>query len=136
MLKCTDCKQLKSEDNFHSDRTSATGKQSRCKPCAIKRVLEWKRKNPRKVKDNYVKSVYGIRLHIYEDWLKQQNYQCAICGHPHSDAEQLSVDHSHITGTVRGLLCKSCNWGLGNFEDDPVRLLKAVEYLQRLGQKS
>lgn len=58
--------------------------------------------------------------------LKQrQGNACAICGR---DAV-LHVDHCHKTGRVRGLLCQTCNTGLGKFCEDPERLRRAVEYL-------
>lgn len=58
----------------------------------------------------------------------QQNGCCAICGNP---TPALEIDHNHTTGDVRELLCGLCNRGLGNFKDDPERLLKAVEYVRR-----
>lgn len=64
--------------------------------------------------------------------LSIQNFSCAICGG--NDFERigrvLSVDHDHKTGKVRGLLCLTCNSGLGIFKDDPVLLKKASSYLE------
>ena len=55
--------------------------------------------------------------------------RCAICGDPPKADKRLSLDHDHATGLDRGLLCQPCNIGLGQFRDDPHRLLSAVVYL-------
>ena len=58
------------------------------------------------------------------------NPKCMICGVPESEtSKRLSVDHCHTEGTFRGLLCTSCNAGLGMFKDDPALLVKAAQYL-------
>ena len=68
--------------------------------------------------------------------LQRQDGKCAICGHlPHGEdtyrlAKNLAVDHDHITGRVRGLLCDKCNRGLGHFNDNVLLLQKAISYLQ------
>ena len=59
-----------------------------------------------------------------------QEEACAICGYPQF-SEDLSIDHCHETGEVRGLLCKHCNLGLGHFRDDPERLKAAIDYLNQ-----
>lgn len=60
-----------------------------------------------------------------------QNWECAICRAPQSELEQgLVVDHDHVTGTVRMLLCTGCNIGLGHFADDVVRMRRAAEYIE------
>ena len=51
---------------------------------------------------------------------------CEICG----GIQRLSVDHSHTTGTVRGVLCHRCNVGLGMFKDNIESLRSAINYLE------
>jgi len=60
--------------------------------------------------------------------LTEQDGYCIICFEKCDDV--LVIDHCHITGKVRGLLCQQCNAGLGNFKDDPKRLEKAISYLK------
>ena len=62
---------------------------------------------------------------------------CAICGElPHGENRVLHIDHDHLTGKIRGLLCMSCNRALGWFRDDTVILKKAIEYLKTHGGKT
>jgi Recombination endonuclease VII len=63
----------------------------------------------------------------------QQNL-CAICHEPPKpdgvkSASRLHIDHDHVTGKVRGLLCNHCNRGLGAFRDRPDLLRAAIGYL-------
>lgn len=75
----------------------------------------------------------------YDAMLKAQGGRCAICGSTDTGwkGAAFHVDHCHTaeyaTGkiVVRGLLCRSCNLGLGHFKDDVDTLLAAVEYLRR-----
>lgn len=54
---------------------------------------------------------------------------CKICNQSCSSGYKLSVDHCHLTGEIRGLLCLRCNKGLGYFKDNPEFLSKAIKYL-------
>jgi len=73
----------------------------------------------------------------YDVLLKSQNGGCAICGTPvghlsrYGTPCRLAVDHDHETGQIRGLLCGSCNRGLGFFGDSPTLLKAAILYLDR-----
>ena len=51
--------------------------------------------------------------------------RCESCG----GTSKLVADHNHKTGKFRGWLCEPCNWGLGHFKDDPIRLRKAIQYI-------
>jgi len=73
---------------------------------------------------------YGLTLDEYNELVEKQGGVCAICEKVCSSGKNLAVDHVHITGAVRGLLCMQCNRSLGGFDDDPRRLLRGVAYLQ------
>jgi hypothetical protein len=71
--------------------------------------------------------------------LLEQDRLCAICGSRENRkingkyATELSIDHCHRTGKVRGLLCHCCNLALGLFKDNPALLEKAASYLMKVG---
>lgn len=73
---------------------------------------------------------YGISSADYHKLLKEQNGGCAVCRQP-PDKIKLSIDHNHLNGRVRGLLCNPCNLVLGLMKDKHERLLKAYEYLKK-----
>jgi len=97
------------------------------------------RSKRRKANVNYKKSIqnnnykrkYGITLSDYNKLLKQQNNRCNICSIHESELNtRLCVDHSHVTGTIRGLLCHNCNRGIGLLQDDYLLLEVAARYLK------
>lgn len=63
--------------------------------------------------------------------IDDHNNLCDICKTdiPGFGRKNLSVDHDHKTGVVRGMLCQKCNIGLGNFNDNTELLEKAIKYL-------
>ncbi len=103
-----------------------------CPPCHAKYVRDWYQKNKDSVRDTQFKYKYGITLLEYTELLESQNGKCAICKsiYDHPRFKYLAVDHCHSTGKVRGLLCHSCNAGLGRFKDDPAILYMAMKYLE------
>ena len=72
------------------------------------------------------KHKYGITDEEYDSLLIKQVARCAIC----NEHVKLCVDHDHNTGKVRGLLCNTCNAGLGMFKDSIRLLAGAIVYLQ------
>lgn len=89
-----------------------------------------------RIRNHTLVKSYGITLEEYNQLKQQQNYKCAICGKNERDVPKgLVVDHDHITGRVRELLCGSCNLGLGHFKDDAALLIKSIEYLSKHGRE-
>jgi hypothetical protein len=76
-----------------------------------------------------LKNAYGISLEDCARLLVRQGGVCAIC--LKAPAERLCVDHCHATGKVRGLLCRTCNVGLGCYRDDPSLVTAAAAYLRK-----
>ena len=100
------------------------------------KVLEYRKKykleNPDKLREWKLKHLYGITLEKYNQILYNQSGRCLICGVHHIELNKnLTVDHNHETGEVRGLLCMHCNLMLGYAKEDLKILKKAIEYLEK-----
>ena len=78
-------------------------------------------------------SKYGITPEDYAAQRERQRNACGICGEPAKSGRELHIDHDHVTGDVRGLLCPACNTALGLMRDNARRLRAAAEYLERNG---
>jgi len=75
---------------------------------------------------------YGLTTEQFNQLKAHQKSLCAICTQPFAQGYRTRphVDHNHQTGKVRGLLCSSCNCGLGYFQDNSALLEKAKIYLK------
>ncbi len=130
---CRRCRVAKALTEFHRNRSERDGYAHYCKPCKIAYNRENRSANYGRIKANAeMRRKYGIGIDYYEQMFADQDGQCAICGRPAGE-ERLAIDHDHQTGHVRGLLCPSCNNGLGRFADSPNRLRAAADYLERTG---
>jgi hypothetical protein len=104
----------------------------------------WRAKNPQRAKElqeryrgRYSAATsqyrrwkkYGITHEQFLERLRLQEGRCRICLKPFANHRQVKVDHCHTTKRVRGLLCSTCNSGLGHFKDREDLLMKASEYL-------
>lgn len=100
------------------------------------RQKRWRDKNRDKVTDYDLKRRFGISLDEYNKLLEEQKGVCAICDKPETytyrgKIKNLSVDHDHSNGRIRGLLCYKCNLGIGQFEDSIELLDRAKQYLTK-----
>jgi cytochrome c peroxidase len=148
MIKyCPKCKEDLSVELFNKSNRR-DGYQTYCRAChnsmqrekysssPLEKVKRQIRAGRRKDRDPLVqrraelKRLYGITLEDYADMFSKQNGVCAICKEECTTKKSLSVDHSHKTGKVRGLLCNGCNTSLGRFKDDVVVLKAAIKYLE------
>ena len=89
---------------------------------------EYYRNNRQRELDRIRKNKYGIDGVGFRKIMKQQNNKCLICNEGMS--KNLSVDHDHKTGEIRGVICNSCNLAIGNAHSSP-RILRALaDYLE------
>jgi hypothetical protein len=70
---------------------------------------------------------YGISNSQYLGLLNSNNGMCIIC----QNEKATDIDHCHISGMVRGMICHNCNMMLGHSKDNPETLLNAIEYLKQ-----
>lgn len=93
-----------------------------CKDCAKAKYKKYSKQSviKQKLKQN------GLSLEQYKALQIKANGKCMIC-----DKEAiLFIDHCHNTNKIRGLLCRSCNTGLGFFKDNTNLMLNAIVYLK------
>lgn len=89
-----------------------------CQPC---REVDWAWSN------------YGLNSLTLPEFYARHDNRCAICGGTESASQwgnRMVIDHDHVSGAVRGLLCHPCNKAIGQMADDPDRLEAAANYLR------
>ena len=116
---CTICKKVKPLFEFNFNSSGRKFADPYCTKC-------------RKLKSEKttILRTFGITLKEYDKILEKQDGGFKICGTkiPRGSG-RFHIDHNHSTGKIRGLLCSSCNVGLGHFKDDIETLAKAITYL-------
>jgi hypothetical protein len=110
-----------------------------CKHEGCNNISRLNRKECYKCQHN--KTHYKITTPERDLLLLKQDNKCSICnndiefrGSGQSTEKEsfriaAAVDHCHITGTIRGILCFRCNTVLGHLDEDIELLLKMKEYL-------
>jgi hypothetical protein len=116
---------LNDEENVLRD---VLGRRRGCRPCYLVAGRERNQKNLDAARRSRFRIEYGITVEEYDEMVVDQGGKCKICLNPPVD-RCLSVDHDHVTGKVRGLLCSNCNSMLGYAKDNPVLLRRGIDYL-------
>ena len=86
--------------------------------------------------DRWLRSTYKLSRKQFDMMVHVQNNQCAICGFRFIHDNRMTkphIDHCHESGKIRGLLCSSCNKGIGQFKDNVAAMRSAIEYVQNQG---
>lgn len=151
---CTKCGKSEPEVTFRM-RRRPDGKgwirRPWCRKCESKARTEYRRQWPerqrevaRRYKRTHIKKIrrgqarrcwrkIGLDVDFVEHYMEIHK-KCEICGASETERRALSVDHCHKTNMFRGILCDSCNRGLGYFKDNTKLLLKAADYLGKFNE--
>lgn len=136
---CRSCKQTLPVTQFWKRKRNPSGLGTQCKPCATskpgykdKNEKNKKYRNPEYYQAWHYQNKYGLSLDEVRGMAEKQNHRCAVCDIRAEDAprQKLNVDHSHVTGKVRKLLCHHCNVALGHLRDDRTILARLDQYLK------
>lgn len=129
MKYCPRCETIKSVDEFGRNQGSRSGVAHYCRPCHSKVMTENRARVHGSSRNYLLKLRYGVTEDEVERMVAEQGGVCVIC----LRADAKHVDHDHLTGLVRRILCFKCNGGLGHFDDDPDRMRLAADYLELRG---
>lgn len=140
---CPKCNETKPTGHFNKHKRQ-------CKECraAIQRAYyhrnrdvvnergkKWQRENAIS-RRRHLAELYGqwMTPEVYDQMLAEQGGVCAICRKDtlRGDGAKGAIDHCHVTGAVRGILCTRCNVGIAQFYDNPDLLSAAIAYLARM----
>lgn len=126
MKTCGKCSVSKPIEDFNKAKNGLHGRQRYCRDCQSTyykinkdRVLEQTRRSKPRIK-------YGMTDEEVKEFRRRNAGLCEVC---HEEPAS-HIDHDHLTGKVRGHLCRGCNLGLGFFKDKTARLRAAAEYLE------
>lgn len=147
--KCSTAAALKWQQE-HKEQAAATArayrkknvkKLRRARRAWYKRNAEYMRARRRetRLERRLTRFEHGLDRRGYESLLAIQEGRCAICRCEQETTRRkhrLSIDHCHETGKARGLLCSTCNTGLGMFKDSVAFLRIAADYLEQHGNKA
>lgn len=112
---------------FGSNRASADGLTSYCRACHNVVSRQACARLHGSTRDFHLKRRSGLTSADVDAMVEAQGGVCAVC----RERTPRHVDHDHLTGEVRGVLCSGCNQGLGNVKDDAARLRLAADYVEQ-----
>lgn len=127
------CKICKRNQSLEFEKNNPGKKYASTEPARQK----WKKEHP----DYWIrhqKKRHGLSEERYNQILEKQNGVCAICKKPPTPSDPFMIDHDHLCcpgsyscgRCVRGLIHKTCNWGIGSLKDSPAACRNAAEYLE------
>ncbi len=104
-----------------------------CKECTKARLKVSESQSPERKRELHLRRKYDLSLEEYDQMVQLQGGTCALCpattpGGKHNN-DNWFIDHDHVTGKVRELLCFDCNIVLGIIKDSPEHLGRMITYI-------
>jgi hypothetical protein len=134
--KCPHCNEIKDITEFRPDKKrlkDGNGVSSYCKTCTKKKDREKYYSNlgrRTRHENNRLKRMYGLSLEELEAKIVNQDNKCAICGEELVRSKNKTcLDHDHVTGKARGVICFKCNITIGFIEKTPELVKPILTYL-------
>jgi len=124
---CSGCRQELDRSAFGRNRAASDGLTSYCKPCHNAKSRDTYTRLYGSTREYHLRRRYGITGAQLDAMVEAQGGVCLLC----RERPAQHVDHDHLTGLVRGVLCSCCNQGLGNFRDRADVMRSAIDYLER-----
>lgn len=122
------------EETITSTKKFTGGNTRRSGMCKTCRNRSYYLADPNKHRNLLLQKRYGISLEEYHNLYKLQEGKCAICKTSSEEfSKNLSVDHNHTTGEVRGLLCVYCNNIVGIYENHKDTVEKYLDFYKKGG---
>jgi len=149
MKKCNRCCKWKKIDDFYKQLHHKT---SWCRLCILEvrreqyhsnkikyqqLAAKYRMKNPTAKRNTKLKQAYGFGIEGYEKLLKSQGGVCAGCKlnvilkRKNGKSVAMGVDHCHVTGKARGILCHNCNLGISYAKEDITILKSWIHYIRK-----
>jgi hypothetical protein len=75
--------------------------------------------------------MYGLTKEMWISLFESQGNKCGCCGALEPGVNRWHTDHDHLTGTVRGILCRNCNHMIGDARDSIEILRCGIRYLEK-----
>lgn len=139
--RCSVCKQELPLASFYRDLSRIDGHRGTCRSCSSTQHKQWAKENKehlrqygqgrirsRRSRSSRVR--YSLPRVLRQELIAASGGSCTICGNQlKGGVGGASVDHDHASGKIRGVLCSTCNLGLGHFRDNIESLLGAISYL-------
>ncbi len=139
MKTCTICGSTNQKQIHYAGPTCSNcyrSEQRRLNPNKfLQKDREYKKSLPKETKSEralryQLKYHYGLSTEQFSELILKQDNACAICRTSFEARPSIAVDHCHTKGSVRGLLCRGCNTGIGMLREKPENFISAFNYLE------